>query len=196
MEYSVYDTYALAADQGDRHLLRDLAAAPFRWSSIREPLVWIPSVVGPAALVGFYLAVEPDLGTPVYESGQAYICATRVDAAVGGAAAAAFAAVDMLSTAIGEEAYYRGVIYEETRRAFGTWPARAVDMVFFPALHLQADLQSGFKTETILFNFFWRSAMTLAFDAAYDRGGLPLSVATHFLSDFILVMSRWFFYGG
>lgn len=196
MEYSVYDTYALAADLDTRYRLRDLVAAPLTWSNIREPIVWIPSVIGPAALVGFYLVVEPGLGTPVYTSGRSFIGNAQVGVALGGVSAASFAFVDMLSTAIGEEVYYRGVVYEETTRALGRWRARVLDMFLFPALHLPSDLQAGFKTETILFNFCWRSAMTLVLDSAYDRGGLPLSVATHFWGDFVLIMARWLFYGG
>lgn len=81
--------------------------------------------------MGFYLAFEPDLGTPVYKSGQSYVGSSQVSVAVCGISAAGFGAVDMLATAIGEESYYRGILYEEAKRALGFWPARALDMIFF-----------------------------------------------------------------
>jgi len=196
MEFSAYDTYRLSKDRRTGHDLVSLAAAPFTWDNIRSPLVWIPSIVAPAALVSFYLAVQPDLGTPVYESGRSYIGGSPVSPLLGGLSTAGFGAIDMLATAIGEESYYRGVLYEEAKRSLGTWPARALDMVFFPALHLPSDIESGLKTETILFNFGWRSAMTMVFDIAKDKGGLPLAVAVHFWSDLVLVLARWVFYGG
>jgi membrane protease YdiL (CAAX protease family) len=196
MQYSAYDTYLSVGDKPTGYSLSKLAIAPFRWDNIKSPLVWIPSVVAPAALIGFYLAVEPDLGTPVYKTGQSHIGTAQVDPVVGGISAAGFGFAYSLSTSIGEEAYYRGIIYNETRRAFGVWPARAIDMIFFPALHLPTDISAGLKKETILFNFGWRSVMTLIFDAANDKGGIPLAVAVHFWSDFILIMARWLFYNG
>lgn len=75
------------------------------------------------------------------------------------------------------------------------WPARALDTLFFPALHVPADIEAGLKAGTVLFNFGWRSAKTVAFDEAEDRGGVPLAVAVHFWSDFVLIMARWVFYG-
>jgi hypothetical protein len=57
-------------------------------------------------------------------------------------------------------------------------------------------MQSGFKPATIVFNLLWRSAMTVVFDLAYEKGGLPLSVSAHFWSDIVAVMARWWFYGG
>jgi len=196
MEYAAYDTYRLEAPELEGHTLASLAAAPFSAGKLASPLVWIPSLAGPAALILFYLAIEPDLGTPVYESGQSRIGTAVVGPALGALGAAAFGLVDMLLVAIGEEAYYRGILYEESKRALGLWPARMMDMAVFPAIHLPGDIKSGFKPGTILFNYGWRAAMTLVYDAAYDEGDLPLSVAVHFWSDFILVMARWLFYGG
>jgi hypothetical protein len=60
---------------------------------------------------------------------------------------------------------------------------------------MPSDLRS-FKPSTVVFNFLWKSAMAFLFDAACDSGGLPRSVALHYGSDLILVMSRWLFYGG
>lgn len=110
-----------------------------------SPLVRIPSIVAPAALIGFYLVVEPDLGTAVFESGQSHIGSTHASPALGGVSAAVFGALDMVAVSIGEESYYRGLVYEEAKRAFGTWPARVFDMLFFPAIHLPTDFRSGLR---------------------------------------------------
>jgi len=100
------------------------------------------------------------------------------------------------SSAIGEEAFYRGLVYERTLRAHGRPAARLLDAALFPLVHLPTDMQRGFKPPTVAFNVAWRSAMTPAFDATYDRGGLPLSVALHYWSNVLLAMSHWWFYGG
>ena len=172
-----------------------LAAAPFS-SAIADPVVWVPSLIGAAAFTGWHIAFERDEAVGVYESGDAYIGSNRVSPVAGGAYHLAKSGVDMLPIAIGEEAFYRGVVYERTLRAHGRSAARLLDAVLFPLVHLPNDVQRGFKPPTVAFNFAWRSAMTLAFDAAYDRGGLPLSVALHYWSNLLLAMSRWWFYGG
>jgi len=38
--------------------------------------------------------------------------------------------------------------------------------------------------------------MTLVFDTAYDRGGIPLSAAVHMWSDVMLLLIQWLVYGG
>jgi membrane protease YdiL (CAAX protease family) len=196
MEYAAYDTYRLSRiDLGGRDL-GELAAAPFIPDTFLSPLVWIPSIVAPAVLVGYNLLAEPGMGTPVYESGRSYIGSAEVHPVLGGISAGLFGTIDMLSVAIGEESYYRGILYENVKRELGTIPARVFDMLFFPAIHIQSDIRSGTKTETMIFNFAWRSAMTLIFDVCYDTGGLERSTATHFWSDFILIMARWVFCGG
>ena len=196
MEYAAYDTYRLGSRSRGGYDLLTLAAAPFSSENVFSPLVWVPSIVGPASLVAFYLVFEPDLGVAVYKSGQSHIGSAQVSPALGGLSAAAFGTLDMLAVSVGEESYYRGILYEEAKRSLGTWPARAMDMILFPSIHLPTDILAGLKAETIIFNFGWRSAMTLVFDLAYDAGGLPLSVSTHFWSDLVLIMAQWLFYGG
>jgi membrane protease YdiL (CAAX protease family) len=196
MEFAAYDAWRLERPSVPGWSLSALAPAPFLGGELSDPVVWVSAFAAPAVLTAFYLANEPDLGRPVWETGAAYVGSAEVAPWVGGLATLGFAALDMFSVAIGEEAYYRGIVYAELKDAWGTVPARISDMLLFPLIHLPGDLKSGFKPSTVLFNFAWRSAMTLLFDAAYDRGGLPRSVALHYWSDVVLVMSRWLFYGG
>jgi membrane protease YdiL (CAAX protease family) len=196
MEYAAYDAWRLERPAEPGWNLVTLAAAPLRAGQLSDPVVWVSSIAAPAVLTAVYLANEPDLGRPVYETGTAYLGSLEVPPWVGGLATLGFAAIDMLAVAIGEEAYYRGIVYAGLKDAWGATPARISDMLLFPLIHLPGDLQAGFKPSTVVFNFAWRSAMTLLFDAAYDRGGLPRSVALHYWSDVLLIMSRWMFYGG
>ena len=92
----------------------------------------------------------------------------------------------MLFVSIGEESYYRGLIYENLKRDLGTAPARIIDMVIFPAIQLWSDVQANLGTGTILFDFAWRSAMTFVFDSAYDEGGCPAGRRLAFSSEPIL----------
>jgi membrane protease YdiL (CAAX protease family) len=186
------------AEQSERKKSSDvvqLLTAPFS-RKILDPLVWIPSIIGPAVLTTFYALEEFDGTTSIAASGNGYIGNAMVAPLWAGAYALGKGAIDMLAISVGEEAYFRGVIYDNLKYRLGTGAAMAIDAVLFPLVHLTGDVQSGFKDTTIVFNFFWRSAMTLVFDAAYDKGGLPLAIGVHFWSDLLLVMSKWWFYGG
>jgi len=178
----------------DRRLLR-LAAAPFT-EVVADPLVWAPSIIAPALLTGWYLLFESEGTQSVGSTGTSFVADTPVAPVAGGAYALAKGAIDILAISVGEEAYYRGVLYDAVQREYGRTTARVTDAILFPLVHLPTDISQGLKPETMVFNFAWRAAMTLVFDAAYDKGGLPLSIATHFWSDLVLVMSRWWFYGG
>jgi hypothetical protein len=84
-----------------------------------------------------------DLIRPVYQSGRAYLGTWETTPVVGGLAAFGFGAADMLSVSIGDESHYRGIVYEEMKRAVGAAPARMADMIIFPLIHLPSDLGSG-----------------------------------------------------
>ena len=172
-----------------------LAAAPFT-EVVADPLVWVPTVIAPALLTAWYLLFESEGAESVGSTGTAYVATSPVSPFAGGAYTLAKGAIDILAISVGEEAFYRGVLYDSVQRGYGRITARVVDSILFPLVHLPVDISQGLKPETMIFNFAWRAAMTLVFDAAYDKGGLPLSIATHFWSDLVLVMSRWWFYGG
>lgn len=108
-------------------------------------------------------------------------------------------ATDLLAMSLlaaGEEALYRGVIYEEIKTRSGSAAAMLTDAALFPLIHVPGDVYSGFGLGTVAFQFLWRAGMTLVFDRAYDLGGLPLSAAVHMWSDVVLLMVRWLVYGG
>lgn len=196
MEFAAYDAWRLERPDKPGWSLGMLAVSPFQGEHLRDPIVWASSIAAPAILTAFYLWNEPGLGRPVYDTNRSYIGSLEVPVWAGGLATLGFALIDMLGVAIGEESYYRGIVYEELRSAWGPIPARIADALLFPLIHLPGDLQAGFKPSTVVFNFFWRSTMTLLFDVAYDSGGLPRSAALHYWSDVLLLMSRWLFYGG
>jgi membrane protease YdiL (CAAX protease family) len=97
---------------------------------------------------------------------------------------------------VGEEALFRGVIYEEIKTRTTPWAARLTDVLLFPLVHVPGDIYAGYPGGTIAFQFLWRAGMTLVFDAAYDQGGLPLSAAVHVWSDVLLLLVQWLVYGG
>jgi membrane protease YdiL (CAAX protease family) len=196
MEFAAYDAWRLQRPAEPGWGLGTLAAAPFKGEQLRDPVVWVASLAAPAVLTAFYLWNEPDLGRPVYETNRSFIGPWEVPVWAGGLATLGFGAVDMLGVAVGEESYYRGIVYRELQTAWGTVPARITDAILFPLIHLPGDQRAGLKPSTVAFNFAWRSVVTLLFDAAYDRGGLPRAVALHFWSDLLLVASRWLFTGG
>lgn len=193
MYLSVYDTYSHSS--GLKAHAGRLLSAPLS-ATIKDPLVWAPSIIAPAVLTLFYLGNEYEDTVSVGQAGHGYIGNREVSPVLAGGYSLSQGTVEMLAVSIGEEAYYRGVLYDQVRKAKGRRTAMILDALLFPLVHLPGDIQAGYKRNTIIFNFAWRSAMTLVFDAAYEKGGLPLSISAHFWSDLTAVMLRWWFYGG
>ena len=104
--------------------------------------------------------------------------------------------LNYITTAIGEEALYRGVIYEELKVSFGSIRAKLFDFIIFPGIHVPMDIAAGRDTDYITEQFIIRGVSTLLFDFAYDKGGLPLSVALHTWFNLISFTSRWMADGG
>lgn len=195
--YAVYEVYNEADVLGsDYSSLMSIIRGQFDLSNITEPVVYIPAIAGTAALSTFMLAAWQGDENAVYNTGSAYVGNTRLDPVTGFIFSTSVNILDMSLVAIGEEALYRGVLYQQLKDSSGIIPARAADMIIFPLIHLSTDLRNGFDSKIILFNFMYRSLMTLCFDIAYDQGGLPLSSAVHMWSDVMLLTMRWLFYGG
>ena len=171
-------------------------AGEFRLQNLSRPIVWIPTLVAPALLSGYRLLAERDVSSAVWRTGSGYLGETRVDPSVGLLYVLGRSVVSMSLVGIGEEALFRGVIYEEIKTRATPRTAKIVDMLLFPLVHLPADISAGYSPGTIVFQYFWRSGMTLVFDTAYDQGGLPLSAAVHMWSDVLLLMVQWLVYGG
>jgi membrane protease YdiL (CAAX protease family) len=201
--YEVYKEFRLRIPPEDPYA-RDFEASSFgqvlggefSLRNLSRPIVWIPTLVGPALLSGYRLLAERDTGSAVWRTGSGYLGETRVDPSVGLLYVLGRSIVSMSLVGIGEEALFRGVIYEEIKTRATAKTAKIVDMLLFPLVHLPADVYAGYSPGTIVFQYFWRSGMTLVFDAAYDRGGLPLSAAVHMWSDVLLLTVQWLVYGG
>jgi membrane protease YdiL (CAAX protease family) len=171
-------------------------AGEFSLQNLRQPIVWIPTLVGPALLSGFHLLVDRSTSSAVWSTGSGYIGETRVDPSLGLLYVLGHSMVAMSLIGIGEEALFRGVIYEEIKTRTTHRTAKFVDMLLFPLVHIPADIYADYPAGTILFQYLWRSGMTLVFDTAYDRGGIPLSAAVHMWSDVMLLLIQWLVYGG
>lgn len=173
-----------------------MLAGEFNIRNLSRPIVWIPTLAGPALLSGYRLLAERDTSSAVWSTGSGYIGETRVDPAIGSLYILGRSILSMSLVGIGEEALFRGVIYEEIKTRSTSRTARIVDMLLFPLVHVPADIYAGYSPGTIVFQYFWRSGMTLVFDTAYDQGGLPLSAAVHMWSDVALLLVQWLVYGG
>jgi len=201
--YEVYKEFRLRVQPQDPYRasfeassFAEVLAGEFRFRNLIDPLVWIPTIAGPALLAGYRLLAEGEADEAVWRTGEGYIGATRVHPAAGFFYVLGSSTVSMSLLAIGEEALYRGVIYEEIKSRTNRRTARIVDVLLFPLVHLPGDLNAGYPAGTVAFQFFWRAGMTLVFDAAYDKGGLALSATVHMWSDVVLLLVQWLAYGG
>jgi len=201
--YEVYKEFRLRVPPEDPYAqgfapasFGQVLAGEFNIRNLSRPIVWIPTLVGPALLSGYRLLAERDTSSAVWSTGSGYIGETRVDPAIGSLYVLGRSIVAMSLVGIGEEALFRGVIYEEIKTRTTSKTARIVDMLIFPLVHVPADIYAGYSAATIVFQYFWRSGMTLVFDTAYDQGGLPLSAAVHMWSDVLLLLAQWLVYGG
>jgi len=205
-QFSVYEVYrefrsrtppedAYRRDFNSRSF-GEVLRGEFSVSSLRKAIVWIPTLLGPALLSGYRLLAEGDTESAVWSTGSAYIGDTEVHPAAGFAYTLGRSLAAMSLVGIGEEALYRGVIYEEIKTRTSRRTARMIDALLFPAIHLPGDIYAGFSTGTVAFQFIWRAGMTLVFDEAYDQGGVPLAAAVHMWSDVLLLLVQWLAYGG
>jgi len=176
--------------------LAHVLAGEFTPRNLIRPVVWLPTLIGPAVLTGYRLLADRDELAPVWTTGEAYVGDRAVHPVGGFFYMLATNVLSMSLLAAGEEALYRGVIYEEIKSRTGPRMALLADAVIFPLIHVPGDVYAGFGFGTVAFQFLWRSGMTLVFDKAYDTGGLPLSAAVHMWSDVVLLMVRWLVFGG
>jgi membrane protease YdiL (CAAX protease family) len=205
-QFSVYEVYKefrlRVGPQGPyrrgfrAHSFGEVLAGEFSLEGLSRPIVWIPTLVGPALLSGYRLLAEGELSSAVWNTGSGYVGDTEVEPALGLLYVLGRSVVAMSVLGVGEEALFRGVIYEEIKTRTTPWAARLTDVLLFPLVHVPGDIYAGYPGGTIAFQFLWRAGMTLVFDAAYDQGGLPLSAAVHVWSDVLLLLVQWLVYGG
>ena len=188
--YSTYQIYKIArsrakpgvySDEWKAYSFKELLRAPFQLKNLRHPIVW-----GPIAFiaVGSMISVL-SADDAVHKTGEAFIDDKKVALSTAVPMAFGLQLVHDMATAIGEEALYRGVVYEELRIEFGPKKAKMVDMILFPAIHVPFDIARSAPTEEIAGLFILRSLSTLLFDIAYDKGGLPYSIPLHGWTNFV-----------
>ena len=194
--YSTYQIYMTARNRTssgtylsypETHTRGDLLIAPFEWQNISDPLFYT-TVLATSAVQVFTALRSEDA---IWRTGEAWIDGTKYSPGAGMSYMAAANLVKFTATAVGEEALYRGVVYEELRSSIGPTKAKLVDMLLFPAIHIPTDIVRGKSLVNIGIQFGIRLCTTLLFDLAYDRGGLPLSTAIHTWFNFIAETMAW-----
>ena len=177
--YATYATYRDARVQGRSDAWNDgwrpwtadeMITAPVRPKNLARPIVFVPLIIGAAG------------ATVVAASRQANHTGERAGPATRDA---------LLDTALGldagvtEEAFFRGVFFEELKLSLGRWPASVVDSVAFAMWHVPGELGAN-STAEIVRGAFLRSGFSLLAEEAYLEGGLPASIALHALWDCVL----------
>jgi membrane protease YdiL (CAAX protease family) len=106
--------------------------------------------------------------------------------------------VSFTFTGVGEESLYRGVYYEEMRTAWGEWPAKITDALYFTFSHFPQQL--GRLTPENALGFALQTAISIGltfwYQYVYEWGGLPAVVALHAWGDVIGFYSGWLLKAG
>jgi membrane protease YdiL (CAAX protease family) len=196
--YEIYKTARLRAEPGaypqewKSYTRKDLILSPFMRENISDPLFYTTVLATSAAQIISSIKSND----AVWKTGEAWIDGKEYP--VGTAVFYTLAAnwLQYTATAVGEEALYRGVIYEELKVSMGHKKAKLADMLLFPAVHIPTDIARGKTLPNMAIQFLIRSSSTLLFDYAYDRGGLPLSTAIHTWFNFVALSMGWAKTGG
>jgi membrane protease YdiL (CAAX protease family) len=183
--YSTYEIYktnrgkagsSVYPEDWEPHNRKELLCAPFRTENLSHPLFYI-TILSETAIHILSSALGNE--DAIWKTGEAYIDNEKVPIYQAVPAIFATNLITETAVAVGEEALFRGVIYEEFKQSLGSKPAKLIDMILFPALHIAGDLALERSSDEVIGNFILRSFTTLLFDLAYDRGGLPASTALH-----------------
>lgn len=158
----------------------DMLRSQFSLQTLEQPWVWIPAALGFAVS-----ALTVPAENAVWNTGEAWLGPWRTGALPGALLITATNLANYSMVGIGEEAFYRGVIYEELVRAVGPGWAKVLDAgLIFPLIHVPQYVASGNSLPSILMMCGLISTSGLVFDFAYDAGGLELSAAAHMWMDF------------
>jgi membrane protease YdiL (CAAX protease family) len=186
--YKAYRGYALARLQSDKYDNRDftlygmeeLYFAPFNPNVMKDPVLL--GTIAAETVLSFALHSifdPPDYSKAVWNTGEAYIGQEQVGIEYFLFYNGLFSIYDAVTTAVGEEAIFRGVLYEELKYHFGLWPARIIDSLAFTSMHLITDLIRGHEPSYIILHNLLILTTNIAYDYLYDRGGLQYTVAQH-----------------
>lgn len=199
--FSTYDIYkttregtkpGVYPEDWKSYTRKELLVAPFKFEVLKKPIVWVPLTLAAGVTVAFAIKNQD----AVWNTGTSYIDGKEVPIAASVPLIAVSNAVRFDATAVGEEALYRGVLYEEYKLKWGPKKAKIIDMLVFPAIHVPGDIVKGSTFEEAADKFIFRSLSTLLFDFAYDKGGLPASTALHFWFNNVSSTINWLSNGG
>ncbi|MBN2442960.1 MAG: CPBP family intramembrane metalloprotease [Spirochaetales bacterium] len=174
------------------YTLIDLITSPFKPRNFLDPLVGIFSVAGLISPL-----VKQSHDSAPWTTGKMYAGTWEMSPLAAIPMMLGFFFLESSIVSISEESHFRGFIYEELASNYGHIPAKIVDCVYFPAIHIPQEVFiAEFEPLTIGLNFLNRAILTFYMDNLYDRGGLERTVAAHFWIDFTLLFMQWLMASG
>ena len=199
LEYKGYEKARSMAKEGIYNKYEDLNfmdafTAPFNPNVLSKKSVWIPIAAYSAVLVGFNCLSGFD--NSVFKTGESYLGNYKIPIVLGTAVVFALSCFDFTMTGIGEEALFRGTGYEEMKVSFGIVPAKIIDAVVFPAVHIPQQVVADYDWSSILFTTAVQSGTTFLLQWIYDKGGLKDSIAVHAWIDIISTTLSYLFTSG
>ena len=188
LEYKGYEKARSMAKEGiypeyEELSFKDAFFAPFNPNVLSKKSVWIPIAAYSAFLVGVNCFGGFD--NSVFKTQESYLGNYKIPIALGAAAVFAVSSFNFTMTGIGEEALFRGTGYEEIKVSFGIVPAKIIDAVIFPAVHIPQQVVAGYDWPSILLTAAVQSGVTFLLQWIYDQGGLKDSIAVHAWVDII-----------
>ena len=173
----------------------DVFTAPFNPNILSKKSVWIPIAAFSAIMLGYDCLAGFD--NSVFKTGESYLGNYKIPIALGTAAVFAVSCFNFTMTGIGEEALFRGTGYEEMKVSLGIIPAKIIDAVVFPGVHVPQAINAGYDWLTILLTTgLYQSGVTFLLQWIYDQGGLKDSIATHAWFDIISYTLAYLFTTG
>lgn len=156
--------------------------------------VWIPILGFSGLAMGASLLQGFD--NSVFKTGESYIGNYKVPVIAGLATVLTLSCINYTFTGIGEEALFRGVGYEEMKVSMGLWPAKIIDAVGFPAVHVPQQIVSELDAATIFLAFGVQAGTSFLLQWIYDKGGLKDSIAAHMWMDVLSSVVTYLFTSG
>ena len=175
--------------------LPELLLAPFRIRNMADLSFWVPLLGACVTNIAGRILTE---GTDqsVFATGRAFVGRTEVPIGLGLLSTLLVGAVNYTFTGIGEEAVFRGLEYRELSERLGPAPARIINAITFPAVHVPQEIRNGASFGSILIGLSWRAVTTLGLQWAYDTGGLQRSVAQHMWIDTLFGVINYLLFSG
>ncbi len=173
---------------------RDAFLACYDPKILSKKSVWVPIVSFAGLAIGSSLMQGMD--NSVFTTGESYIGNYKVPVLSGFASVFVLSCLNYTLTGIGEEAMFRGMGYEEMKVSMGLWPAKIIDAVGFPAVHIPQQIITGYDTSIMLSAFVLQSSTSFLLQWIYDQGGLKDSIAAHMWFDVVASTVSYLFTSG